>query len=552
MLRGREILWCAVVAGVLGFAGYLGLACAGETSAAAPESRLAKGGGGAWTVVVVPDSAEAVVGHTVEFGAAVFNPTGKLTGVSPTWSAAPDSVGSVDQEGRFAALRPGEAVVVAEAKGASDSAVVAVEDTTTASAPAMPSQLTVEVGADSTRFDAADSEGATFYRWRGGLNGGGSEWGPDTTEVSRHAIPAQADGDWWVCVEAGNDVGPSDPACDSYLVETANEPPVASFTFACTDLSCDFDASGSGDPDGTISSYDWDFGDGAVGTGQLVSHTYAVGGTYTVLLTVVDDAGAADDTAQAVSVSEPATTTVAPIETWDAEGYETTSDFHNDPALTEWNNPEKQFLDKTVAPPDGTRSIRWDFVDQGVASWTVGFGFPGPITNGLWIEEMWAEVWFRLSDNYTACHPDEEPCDHKFVFFQYAKDGDGRAEVHFTGGGQQSTKPESELKHFAGIGFQDTKRSMMVGPSLADLKDGGWHHTRMYARVSSAPGVADGVLRVWIDGVLRGEITDAVTTKDGQTFRRLLIGRNKDKGQDVGTESVWVGRAAIWDTDPGW
>ncbi|HUH12939.1 MAG TPA: S8 family serine peptidase, partial [Longimicrobiales bacterium] len=84
---------------------------------------------------------------------------------------------------------------------------------------------------------------------------------------------------------------------------TTNSPPTASFTYSCTDLSCNFDGSGSSDSDGTISSYAWDFGDGATGGGVTVSHTYASGNTYSVKLTVTDDGGATGSQTQSVSVS---------------------------------------------------------------------------------------------------------------------------------------------------------------------------------------------------------------------------------------------------------
>jgi PKD repeat protein len=82
-----------------------------------------------------------------------------------------------------------------------------------------------------------------------------------------------------------------------------NSPPTASFTHDCTDLTCTFNGSGSTDSDGSITSYDWDFGDGNTGSSVEVSHTYASAGTYTVILTVTDDGGASDSESQDVTVS---------------------------------------------------------------------------------------------------------------------------------------------------------------------------------------------------------------------------------------------------------
>ncbi len=52
-----------------------------------------------------------------------------------------------------------------------------------------------------------------------------------------------------------------------------------------------FSSTGSHDPDGTIMSYTWDFGDGNMGVGSSPFHTYSKTGEYTVTLTVTDDAG---------------------------------------------------------------------------------------------------------------------------------------------------------------------------------------------------------------------------------------------------------------------
>jgi len=50
-----------------------------------------------------------------------------------------------------------------------------------------------------------------------------------------------------------------------------------------------FDGTGSFDSDGTIVSYQWDFGDGTSGTGLNPTHIYAEDGVYVVTLCVTDD-----------------------------------------------------------------------------------------------------------------------------------------------------------------------------------------------------------------------------------------------------------------------
>jgi subtilisin family serine protease len=94
------------------------------------------------------------------------------------------------------------------------------------------------------------------------------------------------------------DVPPPPPPTD-------NQPPVASFTYTATDLTVSFNASGSSDPDGSIVSYAWTFGDGSTGTGVSPGKTYAAGGTYIVKLTVTDNVGATGSQTQNVTVTAP-------------------------------------------------------------------------------------------------------------------------------------------------------------------------------------------------------------------------------------------------------
>ena len=75
----------------------------------------------------------------------------------------------------------------------------------------------------------------------------------------------------------------------------ASDKPVAKFTVSQSSdylpSTIQFDASGSYDPDGTIVSYEWRFGDGDFGTGVQVTHTYTRDKNEMVRLTVTDNSG---------------------------------------------------------------------------------------------------------------------------------------------------------------------------------------------------------------------------------------------------------------------
>jgi len=85
-----------------------------------------------------------------------------------------------------------------------------------------------------------------------------------------------------------------------------DQPPTAQATASCSGLTCSFDGTGSSDPDGTVASYAWDFGDGTTGTGATPTHGYATAGTYTYTLTVTDNQGVASAPVQGtVTVTGP-------------------------------------------------------------------------------------------------------------------------------------------------------------------------------------------------------------------------------------------------------
>ena len=73
--------------------------------------------------------------------------------------------------------------------------------------------------------------------------------------------------------------------------EQVNTAPVASFTATPSSgqapLTVQFNAGSSSDPDG-IGSYSWNYGDGSSGSGAISSHMYTSPGSYTAILTVID------------------------------------------------------------------------------------------------------------------------------------------------------------------------------------------------------------------------------------------------------------------------
>jgi FtsP/CotA-like multicopper oxidase with cupredoxin domain len=109
-------------------------------------------------------------------------------------------------------------------------------------------------------------------------------------------LPAAEDGVLhFISATAEDNSGTNPPVSASPIavyVDNVNDPPVASFTYSCDGLACDFDGSGSSDADGIIVSYEWDF-DNSGGlpdaSGVTASHTFSGPGLFTVSLTVTDN-----------------------------------------------------------------------------------------------------------------------------------------------------------------------------------------------------------------------------------------------------------------------
>jgi carboxypeptidase T len=81
-----------------------------------------------------------------------------------------------------------------------------------------------------------------------------------------------------------------------------NQPPVANYSYVSNGLVVNFSDSSS-DPDGSIASRSWNFGDGTTSIASNPSKTYSAAGSYTVVLTVTDNLGASNSTSKTVVVS---------------------------------------------------------------------------------------------------------------------------------------------------------------------------------------------------------------------------------------------------------
>jgi PKD repeat protein len=207
------------------------------------------------------------------------------------------------------------------------------------------------IGFDGTASSDADGTIAS-YSWDFG--DGGVASGPSPT----HSY--SVDGSFTVTLTVTDNDGLTGTDSTSAVINPAggNTPPVAQANgpYSGTEGSAvQFSSNGSLDPDGSIVTYAWDFGDGSMSATANPSHTYVAAGTYNVSLTVTDDAG--DSTSDA---------TTATIE----------ANFVNEPPTADANGPYAGFVGDTVVF-DGSAStdadgavVRydWDFGDGIVAA----------------------------------------------------------------------------------------------------------------------------------------------------------------------------------------
>lgn len=161
-------------------------------------------------------------------------------------------------------------------------------------------------------FEAGSSTGnIVSYLW----SFGDGETGTGTTATHTFTSP----GSYNVELLVTDNLGITDQ--NSVVVEisspqTLNTPPMAVISSSTgvgdVPLSIIFDGSESTDDDGSITSYQWDMGDGTILQGSQVTHTYTLAGTFNATLSVTDNGNLTDSVSTPIIVSPAADDNAAP------------------------------------------------------------------------------------------------------------------------------------------------------------------------------------------------------------------------------------------------
>jgi PKD repeat protein len=195
---------------------------------------------------------------------------------------------------------------------------------------------------------SVDNDGTiTGYSWDFG----------DSSPADTSANPSHTytdPGTYTATLTVTDDNGDTGQATVPVNVGNPNVPPTAQAAATPSSgkapLDVAFSSAGSGDSDGTITGYSWDFGDGSpADTSANPSHTYTDPGTYTAKLTVTDDDGATNMT----TVSVTANANVAPT----ANATATPSSGHT-PLTVAFNSDASTDSDGTIT------GYSWDFGDS--------------------------------------------------------------------------------------------------------------------------------------------------------------------------------------------
>lgn len=155
------------------------------------------------------------------------------------------------------------------------------------------------------QFTCNGSEDAIVWMW---------DFGDGTTSTNKNPVHRYADnGTYTVRLTVWDNKSQMDTVTDTITV--TNVPPVADAgnDRVTNALKVTFNGSASHDPDGSIESYDWAFGDGDTASGMKLNHTYEEAGNYTVELNVTDNDGASNLTTLELLIDTTAPVTNATL-----------------------------------------------------------------------------------------------------------------------------------------------------------------------------------------------------------------------------------------------
>ncbi|MBF4630518.1 PKD domain-containing protein [Clavibacter michiganensis subsp. phaseoli] len=269
---------------------------------------------------------------TVKAAPANIAPTAVVTATTTDLTAKLDGSASTDADGTVASYAwdfgdggtgTGPTPTHAYAAGGTYTVTLTVTDdkglTGTAStqvqvtAPPVNREPTAVIASTTTDL-VANLDGRASSDPDGTIASWAWEFGDGTTGTGASiAHPYAKAGTYTVALTVTDDKGATGRTTASVTVTAppVNQAPVAAFTSTVANLVASLDASTSSDPDGTVASYAWAFGDGTTGTGRTTTHAYAAAGTFAVSLTVTDDKGLATTTTSQVTVQAPASNVLA-------------------------------------------------------------------------------------------------------------------------------------------------------------------------------------------------------------------------------------------------
>ncbi|MFQ6106785.1 MAG: PKD domain-containing protein [Thermoplasmata archaeon] len=155
---------------------------------------------------------------------------------------------------------------------------------------------------DTISFDgggsgASPGSSIEFYEWDYDSDGSYDATGKIVSTTF------SAKGSHTVTLRVTDSIGVTDT--DTTTVEILNKDPIAAFAFSPADPNTSDEiefSDASTDPDGTIASWSWDFGDGGTSTTKNPTHSYADDGDYVVVLNITDNDGGTDEATQTVTV----------------------------------------------------------------------------------------------------------------------------------------------------------------------------------------------------------------------------------------------------------